>query len=488
MDRKKVLLLAYCFLFVLIVSPVVAGEVVSRDALRSRIDSILKQANADRCKWALEVVSLDTGETLYERNADLPLTPASNTKLFTTAAALRYLGPDFTVKTSFYFDGDVDGNGILHGNLIIYGRGDPNISGRFSNNPTSVFEQIADSLKTLGLREVSGDVVGDDSCFDSQYYGPWLREESGNWYAARVSALSFNDNCMNICVSPGAAPGTRANVSKYPKTSYGQVINRASTTSSRKNGVWATCGGDESDESAIIVNGKIWTGRREEVVCLPVAEPTLYAATVFKETLEHKGIRITGKVRVLDPGEKSAVSPGMTPIFEHESLPLSEMIKVVNKRSQNLHAELLLKQVGLKAGLQPSFDGGARAVDLFLREVGVPPESVSLHDGSGLCRSNRVTVHSIIQLLKFMDESKWRDAYRDSLAVAGIDNSLRSMYGMRSKVIGKTGSLDGVSAFSGYVNGETERLAISMIVNGYKGGGYRVKQVRDKICKELAQY
>ncbi len=478
----------FCVFFVLAVSAVAAGESVSKkDVLAGRIDAIVAEANADEATWAIEVVSLDTGETLYAKNARALLVPASNMKLFTTAAALERLGPDFTTKTSFYFDGTLGEDGALDGNVIIYGRGDPNISGRFTDKPTSIFEQVAASLKALGLREVRGNIVGDDSYFDSEYYGPWPEDESCKWYAARVSALSFNDNCVDIYVWPGASPGAKAKVAKSPKTSFVRVINRASTTSHRSNSAWISPVGDGT---AVLVGGSIWSRKKEEVLYFPVESPPLYAATVFRETLEREGVKVAGKARTLGADHKSAVPPGAVPVVEHESLPLSEMIKVVNKRSQNLHAELLLKQVGLQAGEGPTFDGGAKAVRHFATRAGVRPDSVIINDGSGLSRTNRASADSIVQLLTFMDASKWSDAFRDSLAIPGVDNSLRTMSRAvpAGKVVGKTGSLKNVLAFSGYATAKSERLAFSIIVNGFEGDSSRIREARDRICRELARY
>ncbi|MBI5115476.1 D-alanyl-D-alanine carboxypeptidase/D-alanyl-D-alanine-endopeptidase [Candidatus Poribacteria bacterium] len=451
-----------------------------------RIDSILAQARGDKTKWAVEVVSLDTGDTLYQKNPHQLMIPASNIKLFTTAAALYYLGPGFTTRTSFYYDGPVSAEGVLKGNLIVYGRGDPNISGRFTDKPTTIFEQAAASLKSLGLRQVQGDVIGDDSYFDAQYYGPWSPEHSRKWYAARVSALSFNDNCTDLCVSP-SKPGQKARISQAPWTSYPRVINNASTTSSKNGSVWISPGGDGS---AVVVSGKIWSRKKAEVLFFPVESPSLYAATVFKETLARSGIKVSGKARALDASHKSAVPRGALPVYEYESLPLSEMIKVVNKRSQNLHAELILKQVGYQSRFGPTFEGGASAVENFVGAANIDRDSVIICDGSGLSTQNRASAHSFVQLLRFMDTSAWSEPFRESLAIVGTDRTVRSLAPVvpHGSILAKTGSLKNAISLSGYADGKTERLAFSIIANDFKGDQFRIKQIRNKICKELVNY
>jgi D-alanyl-D-alanine carboxypeptidase/D-alanyl-D-alanine-endopeptidase (penicillin-binding protein 4) len=483
--RKITTVLAFCMLLALLIPSVGADEKSSsKEALAGRIDSIIKRAG--KGKWAVEVVSLDSGEVFYRRNHDLPMIPASNVKLFTTGAALHYLGPEFKVKTSVYFAGELGKDGILQGDLIIYGRGDPNISGRFTDDPTTIFKQMAESLKAQGLREVRGNVIGDDSYFDAEYYGPWLPEESHKWYAARVSALSLNDNCIDIYVTPGTIGG-RPRVVKSPRTDYMRIRNRASTTTKRNNSVWAS---PLENSSTILVGGRIWSEKKEEILWFPVESPPLYAATVFKETLEGAGIRVSGKARALGPDHKSAVPAGAKPVIEHESLPLSEIIKVVNKRSQNLHAELLLKQMGLHEGPGPTFAGGVKVVNEFLKMSGIASEAVVMHDGSGLCRSNRASAHSMVQILKLMDAGEWRALFRDSLAVAGVDNSLRSMRWSvpEGRLAAKTGSLKKVLSLSGYADGKHERLAFSIIINDFKGGSQRIRDARDRICGELVKY
>jgi D-alanyl-D-alanine carboxypeptidase/D-alanyl-D-alanine-endopeptidase (penicillin-binding protein 4) len=464
-----------------------AKDAPKKESLTEKIEAILELEKATGGTWAIEVVSLDTGEVLCAMNSRHSMVPASNMKLFTTAAALHYLGPDFTTRTSFYFEGKALAGGILDGNLILYGRGDPNISGRFHNSPTSIFEEIADKLKAMGLRRITGDIIGDDSYFDNDYYGPWLPKEKHKWYAARVSALSFNDNCIDIYVRPGASPGAKAKVAKSPYTSFARVINRASTTNRKKNAVWASPLENGRD---ILVGGKIWTGKKVEELWFPVESPPLYAATVFKETLERKGIKVSGKPRALGDDRTTAVPKKAVPVLEYESLPLSEMIKVINKRSQNLHAELMLKHIGLQQSGKPTFMDGSKAICDFIKSTGIEPGSVIVKDGSGLCRDNRASAHSIVQLLQYMDSGKHAASFKDSLAISGVDKSLKGMTWIapKDKIRAKTGWLKGTLAFSGYVDGRTQRLAFSIVVNDYTADSMRIRRARDRICAELARY
>jgi D-alanyl-D-alanine carboxypeptidase/D-alanyl-D-alanine-endopeptidase (penicillin-binding protein 4) len=485
--RKAVLATALFLVVVLSLTTASAENSLSYQKLADRIDAFLGHAESGKCTIAAKVVSLKTGEVVYERNGRRLMIPASNTKLFTTTAALHYLKPDFTVKTSFCFDGDLDEQGVLHGDLIIYGRGDPNISGRFTDRPAEIFERVAETLQSLGLREVNGDIIGDDSYFDARYYGPWPANDANKWYAARVSALSFNDNCIDICVTPADSPGEKPKIAQSPPTSYANVVNKAYTTSKRNNSVWAATGGDGSE---VQVRGKIWTGKSEEILNFPVETPALYTATVFKETLERKGVQVCGRARELEDEIGSAVPAGTVPVVDWQSYPLSEMIKVINKRSQNLHAELLLKQVGLQAGRGASFEGGTRAVHEFARSIGIPLEQIELHDGSGLCRSNQVTVEAIVRLLQYMDNGIYKKVFRESLATVGEDESLQALSNLvpPGTVIGKTGSLSGVFAFSGYADGKSDRFAFSIIANNLPNGSYAMKQARDRICRELVNF
>jgi D-alanyl-D-alanine carboxypeptidase/D-alanyl-D-alanine-endopeptidase (penicillin-binding protein 4) len=166
------------------------------------------------------------------------------------------------------------------------------------------------------------------------------------------------------------------------------------------------------------------------------------------------------------------------------------MIKVVNKRSQNLHAELILKQIGLHSGFGPTFEGGASAVEDFVDAAEIDRDSVIIYDGSGLSTQNRASAHSFVQLLRFMETSVWSEPFRESLAVVGTDRTLRSLAPVvpRGSILAKTGSLKNAISLSGYANGKTERLAFSIIANDFKGDQFQIKQVRNKICKELVNY
>ncbi len=485
--KLQYILLSLAIFALALPAAIEAKESPRKESLTEKIEAILELEKAGGGTWAVEVVSLDTGATLCEMNSRRSMLPASNMKLFTTAAALYYLGPNFMTKTSLYFDGELDANGTLDGDLIVYGRGDPNISGRFQDSPTSIFEDLARTLKEKGLKKITGDIVGDDSYFDNQYYGPWEPKEKHKWYTARVSALSFNDNCIDIYVTPGAKPGAKAKVVKSPRTSYARAIGRVSTTASKKNEVWVSPLGNGRD---ILVGGKIWSGKPVEELWFPVESPPLYAATVFREALEREGIKVSGKSRALGDDHDTAVPKGASSALEHESLPLSEMIKIVNKRSQNLHAELLLKHIGLRHVGEPTFEGGTKAVDAFIRKIGIAPGAVVIEDGSGLCRQNRASAHSIIQLLRHMDTGENADVFRDSLAISGVDRSLKGMTWIapREKIKAKTGWLKGALALSGYVDGKTQRLAFSIIVNDYTADSMRVRRARDRICAELARY
>jgi D-alanyl-D-alanine carboxypeptidase/D-alanyl-D-alanine-endopeptidase (penicillin-binding protein 4) len=485
----KIRVLIFSVLLLLMLSPpmVQAKDAQEKPSLAQRIESILKLEKANGGTWAVEVAALDTGETLCDMNSRRAMLAASNMKLFTTAAALHFLGPDFKMKTSFYFTAKPDAKGTLDGDIIIYGRGDPNISARFQDSPTSIFEDIARELKARGLRKVTGDIIGDDSFFDAQYYGPWLPGEKHKWYAARVSALSFNDNCIDVYVRPGRAPGAKASVQYLPKTTYARVVKKVSTSSRKGDAPWLS---PLNGGRNVLVGGKIWTGKGVEELWYPVESPPLYAATVFREVLELEGIKVVGKARAIGPDHKTAVPSGAEPAYEHVSLPLSEMIKVVNKRSQNLHAELLLKHIGLKTGHGPSFKGGLRAIRDFLKEVGLEEDSLRFMDGSGLSRDNRASAYSIVRLLKYMAESEHAECFSDSLAISGVDKSLRGMNWIapEGKIHAKTGWLKNTLALSGYVDGKTRRLAFSIIVNDYTADTARIRRARDRICAEIAKY
>jgi D-alanyl-D-alanine carboxypeptidase/D-alanyl-D-alanine-endopeptidase (penicillin-binding protein 4) len=468
-------------------------------ALRNDLRALIRAPGWSSARYGVLVVSLDRGDTLFSLNPDVPLAPASNMKLYSTAAALYYLGPNFRYSTYVLGDGEVR-DSVLTGDLILYGTGDPSISGRMLSGATSVLRSLADSLRAHGIREVQGDVVGDGSYYDDVRLGDaWNPDDLMAWYGAPISALSFAENMISVRVLPGSAPGQPARVVTTPATQGFAVANQVRTVATG-----GTLVRFERGENQLILRGQIRRGHPGVARGMPVVDPAGFSAAAFRSALENQGIRVRGDVRVARSPDESAVtlasprtaasgaaSPPPRVLAVHLSPPLSEIVSVTNHISHNLFAEALLKLVGRVALGEGSFEAGGRAIR-YLLECETETDSAALHivDGSGLSRLNRVTARSTIHLLDYMTRSDVWEPYSASLPEAAGRQGLRRMHGTPAagNLRAKTGTIQNVSALSGYVRtANGERLAFSIIANDVPST-WRAKRIEDAIGARLAAF
>jgi D-alanyl-D-alanine carboxypeptidase/D-alanyl-D-alanine-endopeptidase (penicillin-binding protein 4) len=468
-------------------APALAGP---GDALQLELDRILRASVGERATVGAEVLSLTRGDVLYSLNAERLLQPASNVKLFTSAAALHYLGPRFTFRTTLYGTGGVDGDGVLRGDLVLEGRGDPSLSGRFyADSVTYVFDGFVQALRDRGVTRVDGDLVGDNRYFEGPELGEgWAWDAQQWWYGAQIDALSFNDNTVTVRVQPGAGPGSPARVELVPDTEYVTVVNDVVTGTGQGRQSIAVHRQPESNE--IRLRGRV-PRRGGAALVIAVDDPALYALTVLRERLEHAGIELDGDVRPADEEDAVGVA-GRTPVASHFSPPLSELLGVVNKRSQNLHAEQLLRALGAETRGRGSAGAGIAAIDDFLRgEVQVEPGAVFLVDGSGLSRLNLVTPHAVVQLLAHMARHPYRREFYDSLFVPGEDERARRLDEplTRGNLHAKTGTVRYVSALSGYVDARNgERLAFALLLNNRPDGKASSVELENDVVRALARF
>ena len=476
------------FLSVGLSSAASSGPRGEPSSLERKIQAVLKDSSLKKAGVGIDVVALDTGEHVYSLQKDAPFVVASNMKLVTTAAALDLLGPDFKFRTAVYRLGPVDpSTGVLSGGLVIRGVGDPNISGRFFNDDLyAVPNAWAAAIKKLGVQEIRGDIVADDTLFDRTYVCPgWPSNQRDHWYEAEVCALSYNDNCLNVTIGPGPAPGTPAVVTIKPDTSYVTVTRSCVTTGSRKE--HAIVLARKLGTNEILVGGKCWIGSPPLEEFITIHNPALYLATVFKEALERAGVKVVGAVRLADRPMKEAETP------ENEVASfgswLSGTIAVANKRSQNFYAEQLFKVLGALKGGVGSFETGAAGVREFLNRLDGEGKSFVVTDGSGLSKTNRLTPALMTALLRHMYEHKFRDAFLGSLAVPCEEGSLEKRFKdepYRSAVIAKTGYVAGASCLSGYAATRKERmLAFAIFMNRFNAGNPHMHALQDKICRAL---
>ncbi len=474
-----------------------------RPDLARDLSAILGARNVRPTQWGVLARNLATGETMFSLTGATTRMPASNLKLVTTAAALSLLGPEFAYRTTISRDGDVTSDSLLRGDLWVRPTGDPLFSARFTRAPSATFEQWADSLRSRGIRRVAGDLVIDTSYFAGASTGQgWdLSRYYSSWYAAESATFSYNDNCVVVAVRPGLKVGDPVRVRFEPETSFLTVVNSAKTVKTRtvikrwgrgrkRRTSRRQVGGGAPliirrlpGTNTISITGTASITRGEGRVLVTVAQPNGYAALALRDALARRGVTVAGQVKLSgSPAPKSAV-----PMIEHRSLPLREIIKVINQRSQNLFTENLIRTLAHEATGVGSPDSGRVVVTRFVsHHLSLEPNAFYLADGCGLSRLDRVSPELIVRLLTVMQGSPAYSAYFESLAVPGSSGTLGyRLVGdpERWRVHGKTGTIDGVSALSGYITSPTGDL-VAFSILGNSGSG-ALHSAQDAVVSRL---
>jgi serine-type D-Ala-D-Ala carboxypeptidase/endopeptidase (penicillin-binding protein 4) len=467
-------------------------------ALQNDVERYISATGWSGSQWSVTVLSLDKGDTLVSHSPDLALAPASNMKLFTSAAALYYLGPQYRYSTFLLTAGKTE-NGVLDGDLILYGTGDPTLSDRFGQK-LRVWNTFADTLTALGIREIRGRILADASYFvGSGAAQGWETDYITASYAAPASAISYAENIATLNIKPTAV-GQPPEVKLVPGGEGIAIVNEARTVQRARSWIHVT---RTTYDGPVIVRGQIGKNSVGVIRTIPVADPPKYAAAALRETLAKRGIVTTGGVDAVTSADASPVTgrmifapaysdqPPLRVLAIHQSPPLVDILEVVNKKSHNLLAEQTLRTVGRVAVGEGSVEGGVKAVKhLLAAETGGASADLAIYDGSGLSTLNRVTSRSITHLLSFMAKSPMYTDYFETLPQSGARDGLHRMYrtGAEGNLRAKTGTIDNVSALSGYVRAANgERLAFSIISNRVPST-WRAKRVEDAIGARLAAF
>ena len=433
------------------------------------------------------VQSAETGEILYEHNAQTVMMPASNEKIPTSVAALLNFGPDFRYETKIYTNGTIV-DSVLNGDLIIVGSGDPTFGYRFCDSIDScfIFQSWADSLKSLGIRKIDGDVIGIDDIFDDELIGNgWTVDNLPYSYAAQISGLMFNENYITISLTVDSL-GENIRITTFPDFNYVIIdsqIEIDDETDLKFNRIFNT--------NIITINGTIEpnTGHTQR---MSIHNPTLYFLTGLKTELNKSGISIAGEPKDADEIPEKKDLSRCQYLFSHYSIPLNEVLKILLKESQNLYAESLIKLLGAHFGDDGTFEEGEKILKQTLRQFGLEEDTYSFIDGSGLCRYNYISPAHIVKILRRMYYHPYGQIFRECLPIAGIDGTIG--YRMKGtvaqgKVFAKTGTISNVRCLSGYAttrDGET--LIFSTIFNNFLCSVQVVMDVQDQICMLLTSF
>ncbi len=484
----------YCIIFSACFSPqlytALAESTYSKKDLQYQLRSILNSPHLKNASVSLRVVTADSKQVLFDHKSNIPLKVASNMKLLTTSAALIYLGKEFEYNTCVYITGRISSSGVLFGNIIIKGSGDPNISGRlYNNNITAVPEMWADAIEKAGIKAVSGDIVADDTIFDRNYINPtWPKNQLSKWYCAQVNGLSFNDNCVDITILPGSGPGDLVKTVVDPQTDYIKIINTCKTTGNKKKHFYSLF--RKENTNVIYLKGLFWNGSKSRKEWVTVENSALFLATCFKEILEKRDIAVKGECRLTDEQDNISIEHAQNTTCTTNSI--SETITITNSRSQNFYAEQLLKTIGATVNKRGTFQSGLNVIKGLINKLGHKRAEYEIADGSGLSKENRLTTGIITDLLCFMYNHECREIFLNSLAVSGKVGTLKKRLReapYRSRIKAKTGYILGASSLSGYAKTTKGRyLTFSILVNNFKGSNRNIKKVQDSICKALVDY
>ena len=472
-----------------------------RGNLEQRVRPLLDQAPFDRASWGVHVMD-STGRVLFTRNGDRLFMPASVTKLVVTAAASVLLPPDFRVRTSVYAHGAVR-NGVLAGDLILYGRGDPAVSTRCYNVDTlapgacdsawTTIAALADSIAARGIQRITGQVVGDGSYFEPLLVHPqWSVFDTEWWYAAPVSGLAFNDNSVDFHITPADVVGRPPTIVGWPDWAQWTLENRGRTGPAdsgssitdgffRRPGTW-----NWRAEGAAALGRRPWT----ESAAVP--DPNLYAARGLAEALRRRGIAVEGGAASTTDSLAYATARAAPPLVERLGRPLPDLLFPILNVSQNLFAEMLCKLVAREVTGVGSWSACLDLERRFLIDsVKVDSSAFALDDGSGLSAGNLVSPAAFTQLLAFMARHPRSGAFFAALPRSGGVGSIRRRFigtPVEGKVWAKTGSIYRVSTLAGYVQRpDGKRVMFAVMVNGQTMSSRQILNQIDSVVVEIGR-
>jgi len=455
--------------------------------LAQRITCLLNARPFNRAPWGVAIADRHN-RIVFERNGRRLFVPASGVKLVVTAVASALLPPDYRYRTSVYAAGPVVG-GVVRGDLVLYGRGDPTLSGRDFPSVFAAFDELADTLRGRGVTQVTGDLVGDASYFDSATVHPsWQSYDLNWWYAAPVTALAFNDNSVDFLVAPGP-PGQPPAITFQPDFGLVQFANRARTVSANSkrtldffrlpgtNVVWA--------------EGDLPAGAEPDTEYFAIHDAPAYAAAALRRSLESRGITVGGRIRTTFDSTAYAAARLGAPLAEHLSPPLPEIIRPILETSQNWFAEMLLKTLGRELRGEGTWAAGLDVERRFLIDsLGVDSTLFALVDGSGLSTWNLMAPRALVRLLLRMGDHPRAAAFLGALPVAGQTGTLQRRFGntLAGRVRAKTGSINHVNTLAGYLELTDGRVwTFSIELNNHAGTEREALARIDAIVAALAR-
>lgn len=438
-------------------------------SMEKRLNTIMSDATMKSINSSITVRKASTGEIVYQANADKKVTPASTLKLLTSAAALETLGEEYRFRTDLLTDGSVT-NGVLNGNIYLRGQGDPTLMKKD-------LDQFAVTLAKMGIKQITGDLIGDDTWFDSVRLSPSIhKSDETYYYAAQIAGLTLSPNAdydagtVIVNASP-TKKGHKAKVTMTPDTGIVTIINKSNTVpKGNKNTLTIK---RQSGTNNIVITGNAPLGSAGKKEWVTVSNPTAYTLDVFKKSLSSKGITFKKSSKVT----RREVPQNAKLITSKQSMPLKQLMRPFMKLSNNTHAEILAKTMGKQVYGEGSWNAGLRVMREFGQSIGLNSAEWNFEDASGMSHNNKVTSAQLTELLFLVRQAPWYGSFVQGLPVSGMNErfvggTLRNRLtgsSVKGKVIAKTGSLNHVNTLAGYVetkDGET--LIFSILTQGQK--------------------
>jgi D-alanyl-D-alanine carboxypeptidase/D-alanyl-D-alanine-endopeptidase (penicillin-binding protein 4) len=445
-------LLAAAILSVGLVSVASAG-------LTEKINGIINKSSQKGVQYSIAIVKADSGEVVYSHDANKAMMPASNMKIVTSAAALKYLGPDYEFKTEIGLCGDT---------LVVKGSGDPLLGdevtdAKYQREPGWIFKDVAAALKQNN-KTVIKDIIVDSSIFDDERVHPnWPKEQLNQWYACEVSGLNYNDNCIAVTVKNTSGQVT---VDIKPETSFVKITNEVKPIQKGKSAVGAY---RNRKPNSITLKGKCQ--KQEGPFDVAIEKPAEFFGFLLRENLAGAGIKVDGQI-LEKPMPQDCNFKGLT---EYRTT-ITDCLARCNKNSLGLAAEALFKAIAVKAaagGKNGSWAGGREIISGYMLELGIERGEFYIDDGSGLSRENKLSANAITKVLLDVYKGKNWEVYKNSLAVGGVDGTIGKYFKeekYKGKIFGKTGYIAGVTSFSGICSGKEGDYIFSILANKSRGG------------------
>ncbi len=493
MPKPRLLLLVPALLFFFFFS----GQSPAQNYLERELNRFASDPALKNASWGFCVIDIETGRTVVSRNEHQALVPASTQKLLTTASALMMLGPDFRYQTSIGYSGQIDSSGILLGDLIIKGSGDPSFGStgmHDSLNLDQVFAAWLLTIKNAGIRQINGRVLADESVFDQELIPrKWLWEDMGNYFGAGASGLTANENMYTVYFEAGNALGQAARVAMTEPVIAGMEFINQVTTGTRGSGDQVYIFGAPYQMQRTLT-GTVPLGSSNFPVRGSIPDPPYFVAVAFSDYLSRNTISQNHPPL----SHRRALQAGIEPAAEWQHLgfwtspDLADIAAHTNLNSVNTFAENLLKTLGRNAGGQGNTAAGTEAVKEHWKKMGLDVDGMFLHDGSGLSPSNRITTYQLARVLEITARQAFFDRFQQGLPLAGRSGSIASSFrGTPSEGVlrAKSGFLANVRSYAGYTkSSDGKTLAFAFIVNDYNGTPASMREKMTRVMDAITRY